>query len=457
MFSKVLIANRGEIAVRVLRTCKRLGIKTVAVHSEADAKMPFVLNADEAECIGPPPAAQSYLNAVKILEVAKKRKVDAVHPGYGFLSENTHFAAQCASAGIAFVGPSAHAILNMGDKATARSLVQTAGLPTVPGSKGNVSGVEEARKVAGEIGYPILFKATAGGGGIGMVPVKAPEELEKSFERASSAALKAFGDGSVYVEKLVENPHHIEVQVLGDKHGNLVHFFERECSVQRRNQKVIEETPAPLYANMPNGKDVLEKIYKVGVEAARAVSYDNAGTIEFIADEKGNFYFIEMNTRLQVEHPITEMTTGVDMVELQLRVAAGEKLPMKQADVKRKGHAIEFRICAENPAKMFFPSPGPITAYSPPAEGGGVRVDNGFAAGTEVTSFYDSLLAKLICYGETRGEAIEISKKALDAYKVEGLVTNIKMHRRILDDPGFQQGKYDTGYLSRFDWKKEGV
>ncbi|MEW6776151.1 MAG: acetyl-CoA carboxylase biotin carboxylase subunit [Bdellovibrionota bacterium] len=457
MFSKVLIANRGEIAMRVIRTCKRLGIKTVAVHSEADANMPFVKNADEAECIGPPPSAQSYLNAVKILEVAKKRGADAVHPGYGFLSENTHFAAECKSAGITFVGPSAHAIENMGDKATARALVQEAGLPTVPGSKGNISGVDEARKVAEEIGYPILFKATAGGGGIGMMPVKSPDDLASCYERASTAALKAFGDGSVYIEKLVENPHHIEVQVLGDKHGNLVHFFERECSVQRRNQKVIEETPAPLYANMEGGQAILEKIYAAAVSSAKAVSYDNAGTIEFIADEKGNFYFIEMNTRLQVEHPITEMTTGVDLVELQLRVAKGEKLPLKQSDIKRQGHAIEFRICAENPAKNFFPSPGPLTEYVLPKEGDGVRVDNGFAAGTQVTPFYDSLVAKLITYGKDRAEAIEKGKKALAEYKVTGTATNIGMHRRLLEDENFKKGKYDTGYLGRFDWKKEGV
>ncbi|MCB0220955.1 MAG: acetyl-CoA carboxylase biotin carboxylase subunit [Chrysiogenetes bacterium] len=454
MFKKVLIANRGEIALRVIKTCKKMGIATVAVYSDADAEAPFAKEADEAHHIGGSQAAESYLNAAKILQVAKQSGAEAVHPGYGFLSENTHFAAECKESGIVFIGPSSHAIEHMGDKATARTLMEKAGVPCVPGSDATLEDAEEAKKVAAKIGYPVLLKASAGGGGIGMVPVPSEDKMEKAFETASSRALKAFGSGAMYIEKLIQNPHHIEVQVMGDTHGNVVHFFERECSIQRRNQKVIEESPAPLYKKLEGGEAMLEKLYETAVAAAKSVEYDNAGTIEFIADDDGNYYFIEMNTRLQVEHGVTELVTGTDLVELQLRVAAGEELPIKQSDIKRKGAAIECRICAENPKKMWFPAPGKIEEYTLP-EGEGVRVDNGVNAGYTITPFYDSMVAKLLAYGETRDQALDRAYDALGNYKIVGLTTNLAAHRRIIRDEKFRAGVYTTAFLEGIDWKNE--
>ena len=454
MFKKVLIANRGEIALRVIKTCKKLGIATVAVYSDADAEAPFAKEADEAHHIGAPAATESYLNAAKILEVAKRSGAEAVHPGYGFLSENTHFAAQCKESGIVFIGPSSHAIENMGDKATARALMEKAGVPCVPGSKSVLEDANEAKKVAAEIGYPVLLKASAGGGGIGMVPVPSEDKMEKAFETASSRALKAFGSGAMYIEKLIENPHHIEVQVLGDKHGNILHFYERECSIQRRNQKVIEESPAPLYKKLADGEQRLQKLYDTAIAAAKSVSYDNAGTIEFIADDNGNYYFIEMNTRLQVEHGVTELVTGVDLVELQLKVAAGEKLSLQQSDIKRKGASIECRVCAENPKKMWFPAPGKIEEYVMPT-GEGVRVDNGVSAGYTITPFYDSMIAKLLCYGETREQALDRAYEACGNYKIGGLTNNLAALRRIIKDEKFRAGLYTTAFLDGIDWKNE--
>lgn len=447
MIRKLLIANRGEIACRVIRTAKRLGIRTVAVYSEADAGAPHVEMADESVLIGPAPAPQSYLNVNAILDAVKKTSADGVHPGYGFLSENGDFVHAIRNAGLVFVGPEADAMHQMGDKGEARRIVQAAGVPTVPGSAGIVQTADDAKLAADAIGYPVLLKAAAGGGGIGMTLVKGPDEIAKAFESSSSRAQKAFGDGSLYVEKFIENPHHIEVQIFGDTHGNIIHLFERECSVQRRHQKIIEETPAPLLV----GKDtILRKLFDAAVVAAKAVNYTNAGTIEFIADEQGNFYFIEMNTRLQVEHPVTEETTGLDLVEWQLRVAVGEKLPLTQEQVTRRGAAIECRICAENPAKNFFPSPGKIEELF---WGPGMRVDTGVKAGSEITPFYDPMVAKVIGYGATRQEAAAKLADGLDRTTIRPLQTNLNLHRHVLRESRFLAGKYDTNYLATLDLK----
>ncbi|MCW5828253.1 MAG: acetyl-CoA carboxylase biotin carboxylase subunit [Deltaproteobacteria bacterium] len=448
MIRKLLVANRGEIACRVIRTAKKLGIKTVAVHSEADAKAPHVEMADESVLIGPPPPPQSYLNTAAILEAARRTGADGVHPGYGFLSENGDFVHAVRGAGLVFVGPEADAMHQMGDKGVARRIVQAAGVPTVPGSAGIVQTADDAKLEADRIGYPVLLKAAAGGGGIGMTLVKSGDEIVKAFESSSSRAQKAFGDGSLYIEKFIENPHHIEVQVFGDTHGSVIHLFERECSVQRRHQKIIEETPAPLLIGR---NDVLGKIFDAAVLAAKAVNYTNAGTIEFIADEKGNFYFIEMNTRLQVEHPVTEAVTGLDLVEWQLRVAVGERLPLAQSEVKRSGAAVECRICAENPAKNFFPAPGKIDEL---VWGDGMRVDTGVRAGSEITPFYDPMVAKVIGHGATRSEAIDRLSAALDKTVIKPLQTNLNLHRHVLREDRFRAGKYDTNYLATLDLKQ---
>ncbi len=447
MIKKLLVANRGEIACRVIRTAKKLGIKTVAVYSEADAKTPHAEMADESVLIGPAPAQQSYLNVPAILDAVKKTGADGVHPGYGFLSENGDFVHSIRNAGLVFVGPEADAMHSMGDKGVARRIVQSAGVPTVPGSPGIVASVDDAKLVADRIGYPVLLKAAAGGGGIGMTLVKHGDEIAKAFESSSSRAQKAFGDGSLYVEKFIENPHHIEVQVFGDTHGNVIHLFERECSVQRRHQKIIEETPAPLLIGK---QPILDKLFSAAVLAAKSVNYTNAGTIEFIADEQGNFYFIEMNTRLQVEHPVTEETTGLDLVEWQLRIAVGDRIPLTQSQVTRKGAAIECRICAENPAKNFFPSPGKIDEIS---WGPGIRVDTGVRAGSEITPFYDPMVAKVIGYGATRSEAAAKLADALDKTVIKPLQTNLNLHRHVLREARFLEGKYDTNYLTTLDLK----
>ncbi|MDP3937052.1 MAG: acetyl-CoA carboxylase biotin carboxylase subunit [Deltaproteobacteria bacterium] len=441
MFRKVLIANRGEIALRVQQACRELGIRTVAVYSEADAGAPHARAADEAVLIGPPPARQSYLDADRILEAARATGAEAIHPGYGFLSENAGFARRCREAGIVFIGPQAEAIESMGSKAAARDLMRKAGVPVVPGSPGPTGSLDEAKKIAADVGYPVFVKASGGGGGIGMQLVRDDAGLDKVFEGARSRAESLFGDASVYIEKCLPGPRHVEFQVFGDARGNIVHLFERECSIQRRHQKVIEETPSTALT-----PELRKQMGEAAVRAAAAVDYVNAGTIEFLVDADRNFYFIEMNTRLQVEHPVTEVTCGVDLVHLQLRVAAGELLPFSQDAIKPSGHAIEFRIYAENPAKNFMPSPGTISKWKTP-EGEGVRVDSGVGEGSVVSVHYDPLLAKLIVSGASREEAVLRALVALEGYVVEGIHTNIDLHKEVLRHPEFRAGEFDTGFL----------
>jgi len=443
MFKKILIANRGEIAVRVARACRELGITVVAIYSEIDRAALHVLQADEAYLIGPAPASESYLKIDCILDAAKRCGAEAIHPGYGFLSENATFARACKDAGIKFIGPSPESIEMMGSKTRARQHMQKAGVPVVPGTSQGLESLAEAKSVAGKIGYPVMLKAAAGGGGKGMRPVGGESELGSALESARSEAQRSFGDSEVYLEKAIVNPRHIEMQVLADEHGNCVYLGERDCSIQRRHQKVIEEAPSPAAT-----ADMRRRMGEVAVQAARAASYSNAGTIEFLADDSGNFYFLEMNTRLQVEHPVTELVTGLDLVHLQIRIASGEKLPFTQNDVTLRGHAIECRVYAEDPENNFFPSPGEITALTEPA-GPGIRVDSGIYQGWRVPLEYDPLLAKLIGYGETRDQAIARVRRALHEYFVGGLKTNLPLLRRIFDDPGFISGKTDTGYLER--------
>jgi acetyl-CoA carboxylase biotin carboxylase subunit len=442
MFKKVLIANRGEIAVRVIRACKELGISSVAVFSEVDRAALHVTHADEAYPIGPAPATESYLNIPRILEAARRCGADAVHPGYGFLSENARFARACSEAGIKFIGPTASAMELMGSKTRARQAMQVAGVPFVPGSARGLS-LAEAKDVAAQIGYPVMIKASAGGGGKGMRLVRAAEELKPAFEAAQSEAQRAFQDSEVYLEKLIADPRHIEIQVLGDEHGNLVYLGERECSVQRRHQKVIEEAPSAFV-----NEDLRRRMGQVAVQVAKAAAYTNAGTVEFLVDQDRNFYFLEMNTRLQVEHPVTELVTGLDLVHLQLRIAAGEKLPFGQADVALQGHAIECRVYAEDPHNSFFPSPGKITQLLRPS-GPGVREDSGVYEGWRVPLDYDPLLAKLIVHAADRPTAIARMRRALDEYFVGGIKTNLSLFRRILEHPDFVAARIDTGFLDR--------
>ena len=440
MFKKVLIANRGEIAVRVIRACRDMGISTVAVFSEADRYSQHVLLADEAYEIGPPPSNQSYLDDTKILTVAKNAGVDAIHPGYGFMSENADFCKKVTEAGIEFIGPSPQNIVEMGDKLSAISLMKKAGVPTVPGSDGPVDTVEDAHKVAEKIGYPIMIKATAGGGGKGMRVVHDPKDLESMYRAARSEGLNYFKNDVVYMERFITSPKHIEIQVFGDKHGNVVHLYERECSIQRRHQKVIEEAPSP---SVP--EDVRQKMGQVSVKAAESIGYVGAGTFEFIFDNNTKeFFFMEMNTRLQVEHPITEAVTGVDLVRAQLQVAAGMELPWKQEDIKLKGHAIECRICAEDP-ETFIPSPGKIKRFRPPA-GPRVRVDTYVFSGYEVPIYYDPMIAKLITWGENREEAADRMNRALIEFKLTGVKSNIVLHKSILKAPKFLSGEYTTQF-----------
>ncbi|HZG59971.1 MAG TPA: acetyl-CoA carboxylase biotin carboxylase subunit [Anoxybacillus sp.] len=441
MFSKVLIANRGEIAVRVIRTCKKLGIQTVAVYSEADAESLHVKLADEAYLIGKPRVHESYLNIEKIIEVAKETKAEAIHPGYGLLSENPAFARRCEEEGIVFIGPKADVIARMGSKIESRKTMVEAGVPVVPGISFPLADVEEAAKTALEIGYPIMLKASAGGGGIGMQVVHNEEELRKAFEGNQKRAASFFGDGAMYMEKYIENPRHIEIQILADQHGNYLYLWERECSIQRRHQKVIEEAPSPFL-----DEQTRQKMGETAVKAAKHIGYTNAGTIEFLVDEQKNFYFLEMNTRLQVEHPVTEEITGLDLVEEQLRVAAGEKLLYTQEQIKRDGHAIEVRIYAEDP-KTFFPSPGKITAFETP-NGEHVRNETAVTSGSSVTPFYDPMIAKLIVKGQSRQAAIEHMLQALESYKVEGIKTNIPMLKEILSHSEFQAGNTTTNFVN---------
>ena len=443
MFKKVLIANRGEIALRVVLACREMGIRTVAVYSEADESSLHVRFADEDVCIGPPRAAESYLNVPAIISAAEITGADAIHPGYGFLSESAYLAEVCEACHIKFIGPSPQVIRLMGDKARARRAMKKAGVPVLPGSEGTLESEEQALKVAGEIGYPVLIKATAGGGGRGMRVVRSAPEMSRAYRTASREAEAAFGVPDVYVEKYLENPRHIEFQILGDHFGNVVHLGERECSIQRRHQKLVEESPSPALTDKAR-----RKLGAVVVQAAREVQYANAGTFEFLMDGDGRFYFMEANTRLQVEHGVTEFVTGIDIVKEQIRVAAGERLAFKQADIRFHGHAIECRVNAECP-DTFVPSPGTLTAFSLPG-GPGVRVDTAMHAEAVVTPYYDSLIAKLMAYGRDREEAVARMTRALEMMVVEGIKTSIPMHLRILADPDFRAGRMTTGFMERF-------
>ncbi len=449
MFKKILIANRGEIAVRIIRACREMDIATVAVYSDVDRAALHVRKADEAYLIGPAPAAESYLRIDKILEVAKRSGADAIHPGYGFLSENAKFAQACADAGVKFIGPTPRSMEMMGSKTRARQEMEKAGIPFVPGTSRGLASAKEGEEVAERIGYPVMLKAAAGGGGKGMRLVRTREELRAALESAQSEAQRSFGDNEVYIEKAIINPRHIEMQVLADEHGNTVWLGERECSIQRRHQKVLEESPSPVV-----DIDMRRRMGEVAVKVAQAANYTNAGTIEFLVDENKNFYFLEMNTRLQVEHPVTELVTGLDLVHLQIRIAAGEKLPFAQSDVEIRGHAIECRIYAEDPDNNYFPSPGKITLLLSPS-GPGIRRDSGVYEGWNVPMDYDPLLAKLIAYGSDRDQAIQRLRRALGEYFVDGIKTNISLFQRILSDADFQAGKLDTGYLDRLLARKQ--
>ena len=442
MFQKILIANRGEIALRILSACRELGIQTVAVYSEADRNSLHVRFADEAICIGPPRSTESYLNIPQVISAAEIANVDAIHPGYGFLSENANFAEVCEASHIAFIGPSPEVIRMMGEKDRARREMAAAGLPIIPGSPGVISEENDAEKIAGEIGYPVIIKAAEGGGGRGMRLVRSKHDLLQAFRTARTEAEQAFGSANVYIEKFLEHPRHIEFQVLGDKHGNVIHLGERECSIQRRHQKVVEESPSPVMT-----KAMRQKVGTQVVEALRKVGYSSAGTVEFLRDSDGSLYFIEMNARIQVEHPVTEMVTGVDLVKSQIRMAAGEKMEDVVGHFEPRGHAIECRINAEDP-ETFTPSAGKITAFRVPG-GPGIRVDTASYADGVIPPYYDSLIAKLIAYGHTREEAIARMRRGLDGFVVEGIKTTIPLHKRILEDPDFVAGKFDTHFLER--------
>ncbi|MBI2874522.1 MAG: acetyl-CoA carboxylase biotin carboxylase subunit [Firmicutes bacterium] len=444
MFKKVLVANRGEIAIRVIRACRELGLKTVAVYSDADRNALHVMYADEAVHIGPAPAVESYLKIPKIIEAANSAGADAVHPGYGFLAENAHFASICQTWGLTFIGPSATAIHEMGLKAVARARMIAAGVPVVPGSEETIGSEKQALELAADIGYPVMIKASAGGGGIGIRIALKEDELITGFQRARREAEAAFGSGELYLEKYLEQPRHIEVQVLGDAKGSIIHLGERDCSLQRRRQKLLEESPSPVVT-----PELRERITRAAVMAAAAVDYTNAGTVEFLLDQDGSFYFLEMNTRIQVEHPVTEVVTGVDLVQEQIRIAAGDDLRYRQEDIVFRGHAIECRINAEDPARGFLPSPGLITEYRVPG-GPGVRVDDGVYAGFEVPTHYDSLIGKLIVTGPRRQEAVSRMRRALRDYHVGGIRTTIPIHLQLLDNPAFLDNRVDTNFLERF-------
>lgn len=448
MFQKILIANRGEIARRIARTAHRMGIGVVAVHSEADAQAPFVKEADEAVLIGPPAPKDSYLRAEVILDAALRTGAQAIHPGYGFLSENTKLVEACTKAGVAFIGPSTQAMLAMASKIDAKRTMQNAGVPVVPGSEDAIQNEDEAVALAEKIGYPVMLKASSGGGGIGMYRCDKEKQLRQNFADAQKKGEQFFGSAAVFIEKYVEKPHHVEVQILADRFGKTLHLFERECSIQRRHQKIVEETPSPFIS-----EETRRAICQTAVTAAKAVGYTNAGTVEFIVGADQQFYFLEMNTRLQVEHPITEAVLGLDIVEQQLRIAYGEPLAFAQEDLKQTGHAIELRLCAEDPDKRFFPSPGTIQTAVWPTQVG-VRIDAGIESGSDVPPYYDSLLAKIIGHGKTRAETIALLRTALDDLQVTGVTTNANLHKRILDDEAFQIGEYNTGYLlERFQLK----
>ncbi len=438
---KILVANRGEIAIRVMRTAKRMGIKTVAVYSTADRNALHVKYADEAVLIGEAPSNQSYLLGDKIIEVAKRLNVDAIHPGYGFLSENANFAELVEANNITFIGPRSAAIKIMGSKLAAKEAVKAYNIPMVPGTDNAITDVTKAKDRAQDIGFPILIKASAGGGGKGMRVVEKVNELESQMQRAISEATSAFGDGSVFIEKYISSPRHIEIQVMADAHGNVIHLFERECSIQRRHQKIIEEAPSTVLT-----PQLRQEMGEAAINVAKSCDYLGAGTVEFLLDDDHKFYFLEMNTRLQVEHPVTELITGMDLVELQIRVARGETLPITQNDLKIKGHALELRVYAEDPTNNFLPSVGTLDMYKLPI-GKGIRVDNGFEEGMGIPIYYDPMLSKLITYGKTRDEAIELMLKAINDYKIEGIQTTLAFGRFVFEHEGFRSGHFDTHFV----------
>ena len=452
MFNKVLIANRGEIAVRIIRGCRELGIKTVAIFSEADREALHVEMADEAICIGPAKATDSYLNMHSVLSAAIVSGAEAIHPGFGFLAENSLFAEMCEECQIKFIGPMPETIDSMGNKINARKLMIAANVPVIPGSEGEISTLQEAKEIAKEVGFPIMLKAAAGGGGKGIRKVLEESELEKQFQSAQQEALAAFGNGQMYIEKVIYPARHIEMQILGDHHGNIIHLGERDCSLQRSNQKVLEEAPA---FGLP--ADLREKMGEAALKAAQAVQYENAGTIEFLVDLDNNFYFMEMNTRIQVEHPVTEMITGVDIVKWQLKIASGEELTLKQENITLTGHAIECRINAENPAFNFAPSPGTVQNLLLPSGGIGLRVDSAMYNGYTIPPFYDSMIAKVIVHGENRMEALAKMQRALSELVTDGLVTNQEFQLDLITHPDIIEGKYDTSFLQETflpTWKK---
>jgi acetyl-CoA carboxylase, biotin carboxylase subunit len=446
MFEKILVANRGEIAVRIIRACKELNVRTVAVYSEADANSMHVQLADEAICIGKPPASDSYLRIDRIISAAEIADVDAIHPGYGFLSENAHFAEVCESCNIRFIGPSPRAMNSLEDKAISRTLAKKAGVPTPPGSEGIVENEKDALTIAKRIGYPVMIKAVAGGGGRGMRVAHNDISLIKGYHTARTEAEKAFGNSGVYIEKFIENPHHIEIQILGDSKGHIIHLGERDCSVQRRNQKLIEESPSPLLEQ--KFRKLRDKIGKAAVKIAEAARYTNAGTVEFIVDDHGNFFFLEVNKRIQVEHPVTEEVTGIDLVRYQILIASGESLQHSQSDIQIKGHAIECRINAEDPFDDFRPSPGRIEMYYQPG-GRGVRTDTHAYAGYTIPPTYDSMIGKLITIGKDRREAIDRMSRALGEFMLTGIKSTISFQQAIMQDPNFRRGVYSTGFVEQ--------
>ncbi len=441
---KILVANRGEIAIRVMKTAQKMGIKTVAVYSTIDRNAPHVKFADEAVWIGEAPSNQSYLLGDKIIEVAKSLNVDAIHPGYGFLSENADFAEEVEKNNLIFIGPKSKAIRVMGSKLAAKEAVMHYNIPMVPGVDHAIIDIDEAKKTANSIGFPILIKASAGGGGKGMRVVEKEADFESQMNRAISEATAAFGDGSVFIEKYVTSPRHIEIQVMADSHGNILYFFERECSIQRRHQKVVEEAPSSVLT-----PELRKKMGEAAVMVAKACDYLGAGTVEFLLDDKHNFYFLEMNTRLQVEHPVTELISGVDLVELQIKVARGEALPMKQEDLVIRGHAMELRVYAEDPTNDFLPSVGHLDVYQLPT-GEGVRVDNGFEQGMDIPIYYDPMLSKLITYGKTREESIQLMLKAIDDYKIEGVQTTLPFGKFVFEHEAFRSGNFDTHFVKKY-------
>ena len=442
MFNKILIANRGEIAVRIIRACREMGIRTVAVYSEADKDCLHTLLADEAICIGPAPSSQSYLNMERILSATVAMKADAIHPGFGFLSENARFAKLCQQCNITFIGPSAEIINRMGNKSEARNTMIQAGVPVVPGSKEPVYTAEDGLVMAKEIGFPVMIKASSGGGGKGMRISRSEEDFTEHFNAAQLESVKGFSDDTMYIEKYIEKPRHVEFQIMGDKFGHVVHLGERDCSIQRRHQKVMEESPCEVIS-----PELRKKMGEVAVKAAKAVNYENAGTIEFLLDKDKNFYFMEMNTRIQVEHPVTEMVSGIDLIKEQIRVAAGEPLSVSQEDIQIKGHAIECRINAENPYKGFRPCPGKITDMYLPG-GKGIRIDSAIYSGYEVPPYYDNMLAKLIVFAKNRNEAITKMRSALGEVIIEGIDTNVDYQYEILNDPDYQNGDFDIEFIA---------